>query len=375
MQAFNNTTISTLLAQSIIQAVIILFIFSPFSGAYAQNVPQREVKLGGIFDLSSAAGQQWGNTEKNAFLLAVEKFQEKNPGLKISYTLEDSAYSNERSVSALQKLVSVEGIKYILGPTWETFSAVLPICEKRRIICLAPSYNTAQFHNPDLKYVFSFWFEDAGYGTVHAGKMNASGYRRIAIFGNTSAYYDAIVDGLLDRLAVKPLLVERVMEKDKDFRALITRTPADIDAVGVFLLGDGQAQAFWKQWHELRKDRPDFFTDDAPLFFDPPLDLGKFGYNIYYSVTDLSGPELEEFNTAYKSRFGEVPAAPSGSVAFDAVSILLDCAGKFDPETDAVRDCIAETNGYAGASGTLSFSGGRTIKERHMKIEKLPLSR
>ena len=106
------------------------------------------IKIGGIFDLSSDAGAIWGNSEKDGFLLAIEDFKAAHPDTEIQYRLEDSAYSATASVSAFHKLTSIDGIRLIVGPTWEPFVAVMPLCQSRRVLCFAPSNFGPAFREP-----------------------------------------------------------------------------------------------------------------------------------------------------------------------------------------------------------------------------------
>lgn len=346
--------------------VTLLQFFSSLVLAQAQN----NLAIGGIFDLSGS-GSIWGKAERDGFFLAIEDF-ENTKNVKVRHAIEDSAYSNTTSVTALQKLTSVDDYKFIIGPTWEPFAAVIPVCESKKVICIAPSCNTAAFEDPKLHYSFTVWFDDRDYAAIHAQMINDSKLKRVALVGAISPYYDELVDILLKELNEKPVFVERVQPEEKHFRSIIAKIPEGLDGLVVFLLGDGSAQAFYKQWAELRKDRPHIFTDDAVKYLTPPLDLSKLKFKISYSAPDFSSAQLDEFNAQYKKKYGEVPQAPSASAAYDATKILLGCALQKRSQPEQVRDCISNTVNYHGKSGVLSFSGARGVKERKMKVYELP---
>ena len=329
------------------------------------------IVIGGIFDLSSGAGSVWGHAEQNGFSLAIADFEAENPGWTVGRRVEDSAYSNMRAVSALQKLAAVDGVRLLVGPTWEVFAAIMPVCEARHIVCIAPSYNSKAFDDVKLRYSFTAWFDEREYSRVHAEDVVRRGYRRLAVFGGISPYYDSLVEAFLAHPGVKPFAVERVPEGVRDFRSLIAKLPAGIDALAVFLLADGTAQSFFKQWAELRPDRPDILTDDAVLYFDPPFDLPGAGFHVSYSVPDLNSDRLAPFEKRYAERFGQPPGAPSAAVAYDSTRILLQCARENSSAPERVRDCVAAVSGYAGVSGTLTFGGSRGVKERKMVVMEL----
>lgn len=333
---------------------------------------QRTLTIGGIFDLSSGAGALWGRTEKNALNLAIRDFEQQHPEYRVQLKIEDSAYSNTQSVSALQKLTSLHGIRYLVGPTWEPFIATIPICEAKHVICMAPSSNSAAFEAPGLSWVFTLWFDEREYSRVHAEELNRRGIKRYGVIAGISPYYDSLSDAFLQTVQGRPIFIERTPPEVRDFRAVLAKLPRDLEALIVFLLGDGGAQAFYRQWAELRQDRPLIYTDDAPLYFDPALDLPALGFEVRYSAPDFHAARIQHFNQRYRETFGQDPAAPSGSVVYDGAAMLLDCARQFDPDTGKVRKCLADYPPHQGMSGIVSFAGGNRIKDRTMAI--LPLT-
>lgn len=348
-----------------------LILGSLFSTQESLADASQEISVAGIFDLSAGAGSVWGQTERNSFLLAIADFEAKYKDIKVKVTLEDSHYSNTDSVKAIQKLISVDKIKLFVGPTWEVFSAIIPVCEIRKAICFAPSHNSVEFDNNMLKYSFSAWFDEREYALAHANKLNSDNYKHTVLLTGTSAYYEALYVSMDSALKSKPVFSAKVLSDEKDFRSLITKIPSNVDSLAIFLLGDGAAQSFFKQWAEIRKDRPDVFTDDAVAYFDPPLNLKSLGFKVFYSAPELKSDLLEDYSRRYKERFGQEPASPSGPVAYDETMILLNCARDSLPDTEKVRNCVAKTENYRGVSGLISFGGKQTSTGRKMTVYKL----
>ena len=350
---------------------LIPFLLSGFlSSTVFSETPPKVLRIGGIFDLSSAAGSQWGAAERNGFLLAIEDFKKARPEIAVVSLIEDSAYSNRKATAALHKLHSVEGVSAVVGPTWEVFTSFVPVCESEHIICLATSANNAAFHRNRPHYSFSFWFAEQDYAEVLGSAMQKSSYSRIALFADTSSYYDVLVETMKSMLKERIVFTQRFQEGERDMRTAVVKTPKDVDALAVFLLGDGTAQSFFRQWLSLRRDRPDVYTDDALLYFDPPFDLAKFSSRIFYSVPDLPASQSAAFESKHERRFGSRPQAPSGAVAYDATFILLQCMEQSE-QVDKVRDCISAIQGYDGYSGSLSLSGTQSVRERRMKVLEL----
>ena len=329
--------------------------------------------IAGLFDLSGG-GAIWGKSERNAFDLAVQDFKERHPNIPVSALVEDSQYSSRQAVSALQKLISINKVQYLVGTTWETTAAIMPICEARKVVCISPSYHGREYYARPWRYNFSAWFEDKGYMTALVSELNERDVKRIAVFAAVTSYYDQLVDVFLAQSRQKPLIVERMALEERDFRSILARTPHDLDAVVMLLDNAGQIQAFLKQWAENRRDRPEIFTDDLIVYLEPPEDISRYGFTFFYSTPVFDEHKLAEFSARYQKAFGVRPEGSSAVVSYDETTILLECA-RTKRDVEAVRDCVAATNGYPGYSGTFSFAGGQTVRDRKIAARRLDYAR
>jgi len=327
------------------------------------------LSIGGIFDLSGG-GAIWGVDERNAFLLAVKDFESRNPGIKVEALVEDSQFSSKHTVTALQKLISVSKVNYVVGATWETTVPMMPICESRKVVCISPSYHGKEYYKHPGRYSFTAWFDDRGYSATIADEINRRGLKDVAVFAAITPYYDSLVDNLEQQLHAKPVRVERMVLEERDFRSMIVKMPKAVGGIVMLLDNAGQIQAFLKQWAELRPDRPPVFSDDLIVFLDPPDDIKRYGFEFRYSYPVFDEAAMAEFVSRYEQEFKAKPQASSASVSYDETMLVLECA-KRDPGVEAVRRCIADTAGYKGYSGTFSFGGGQTVTGRSMAIKGL----
>lgn len=235
----------------------------------AQASPHRELRIGGIFDLTGG-GALWGKTERNSFLLACEDFGKAHPEFTIVPTIEDSMFSSKQTVTALHKLVSINKLSSIIGATWETTVPMMPICEAKKVVCVSPSYHGKEYYERPWRYSFTAWFDDRGYSRALARQMNAAGYKKVAIFAALTPYYDSLVENFVSSSTSVIVTNQRMVLEERDLRSMITKVPTDVDAVLMLLDNAGQIQAFLRQWSELRKDRPPVFSDDLIIYLDPP---------------------------------------------------------------------------------------------------------
>lgn len=302
-------------------------------------------------------------------MLACKDFEKRNPEIKVQTTVEDSMFSSKQTVSAFHKLTSIDGISFIVGPTWETAVPMMPLCEAKHVVCIFPSYHSKEFYVRAWTFNFSAWFDDREYSSALAAKANEKGVKDMAIFAAITPYYDALVDTFTNKVKATVVANRRVVLDERDFRSMIVQVPADVSAILMLLDNAGQIQAFIKQWSELRKDRPVIFTDDLILYLQPPEDVRRSGFSFLYSFPVFDESLQKRFHDHFVSEYGEAPGGSSASVAYDETTLLLECM-KTSEGVTAVRDCVAATRDYKGFSGVLSFNGGQTVTDRVIGVRQ-----
>ena len=104
-----------------------------------------------------------------------------------------------------------------------------------------------------------------------------------------------------------------------------------------------------------------FFGGDG---WDSPetLKLGAIADGCFYTdhyAPHEPGPEAEGFLKAYQAKYNETPDAMA-VLGYDAARVMIDAikrAGKAEPK--AIRDALAATKDFPGASGTITIDANR----------------
>lgn len=338
-------------------------------GNLVAQEPPREIRIAGLFDLT-AGGAIWGKSERNAFLMACEDFTRDHPTVKVIPLVEDTMFSSRQTVTALQKVSSVDKVPYVVGATWETTVAMMPLCEAKRILCVSPSYHGKEYYARPWRYNFTAWFDDRDYAGALVNQINERGYNKIAIFAAITPYYDSLVEHLTPRAKGSIATTQRMVLDERDFRSMIARVPRDVDAIVMLLDNAGQIQSFLRQWSELRRDRPDIYSDDLIAYLDPPDDITAYGFTYFYSYPVFEQTRLQTFNDRYRATYKEQPQGSSAVVAYDETTLILSCAAR-SATVEATRECVATTRDYPGMSGVFSFNGGPTASGRTIGIKRL----
>ena len=81
-------------------------------------------------------------------------------------------------------------------------------------------------------------------------------------------------------------------------------------------------------------------------------------FSSHYSVDDPR-PAVQDFIKAYKAKYGKTPDAMA-ALGYDATQVMADAikrAGK--AESKAIRDALAQTKDFIGATGTITIDKNR----------------
>ncbi len=92
--------------------------------------------------------------------------------------------------------------------------------------------------------------------------------------------------------------------------------------------------------------------------------VGEAGEGMYFSGPDLSfsGGTYEKFLAAYQEKYGTAPISVFHAHAFDAANMIFACVeavavedgGSLHIGRQALRNCLYETSGFSGITGTLT---------------------
>lgn len=326
------------------------------------------IKVG---EFASLTGKEatFGTSAHEGTLLAIEQINEKGGvlGKKIELITEDDQTKAGEPANAVNKLISKDGVIAILGEVASSRSLeAAPICQQNKIPMISPaSTNPTVTQQGD--YIFRVCFNDTFQGGALAnfasGTLKA---KKVAIFTDVKSDYSK---GLAKNFKEKYLSsggkigVELDFNGgDKDFKGQLTTIKNDApDAI--FLPGYyNDVALICIQAKQLGMNIPIFGGDGWES--ESLITIGKDAMEGHYFSTHCSveqgTPEMISFVEAYKKRFnGKTPDAMA-VLGYDSALVLADSikrAGTTDGP--ALRDAIAATKDFAGASGKFYLNADR----------------
>lgn len=342
---------------------------------FSASTGKKELKIGVIVPLTGPRADA-GEYTQNAIKLAKEDIEKVSEGnIEPNFILEDSKYEAPVAVSAAQKLISIDKVKYIIGPFGSSeVLAVGPIAEKEKVLLLATAAQTEEISSLG-DYVFRL---------IHNTKQEAPIFAKFVsehMKGETlpflvlnTAVSDPYIKSFTPNFEVsgkKIGLIEKYDAKETDFKTHLLKikasNPADIFLVAVpkgagMILKQARALGMTSQFYNIGVEGPDLVKE-----------AGKYADGLYYSYSydsTSNEPAVSDFYNRYKTRFGTEPDAIAAN-AYDAAMLIYKCVMKDGESSDAVKRCLYQTKEYRGAGGTFSFDeNGDVIKPIFTKTIK-----
>ncbi|MBI3336093.1 ABC transporter substrate-binding protein [Candidatus Peregrinibacteria bacterium] len=330
-----------------------------FLTACAQQVTedQEPIKIGGAFALSDF-GAEWGEAELNGATLAIEEQNARGGirGRKVELVAEDTATNALKTVTATRKLIDIDQVEVMVGPTWfDSFAGPAPIADQEEVVMLTPSaaITAVQGDNPH-PYVFSTWFRSDEESREIARYLAKIGQKRIAFFFGLDPFWDDVSAKAREeaqKLGVEIVKDITVQGNDSDFRTMLTQLKKiEPDVILFGFNNKKQFAAFLKQRAEIYPNSPLFTTEYIEEFLDNP-DYAPLLAPMWYIA-----PKVEEsaFTKKYRDRFGKDPVF-SASNSYDATNMILEAFKLGKTTGPAIREFLAENMFETVTFGKLKF--------------------
>jgi branched-chain amino acid transport system substrate-binding protein len=326
------------------------------------------IKIGEFASLTGITAT-FGVSAHEGTLLGVEEINAAGGvlGKKLELLTEDDLSKAGEAATAVNKLISRDGVVAILGEVVSSRSLeAAPICQQSQIPMVSPaSTNPKVTETGD--YIFRVCFIDPFQGTVMANFASKTlKAKKVAIFKDVKSDYSLGLAKFFKEkfLANGGQIVSELdySAGDKDFKAQLTEIKsAEPDAV--FVPGYYTDVALiCIQAKQLNLTVPFFGGDgwESDQLIKIGQDAVEGNYFSTHYAPAVDTPQSKNFVAAYEKRFdGKVPDAMA-ALGFDSVSILAD-AIKRAGTTDGpkLRDALAATKDFPCVTGITSINPHR----------------
>jgi branched-chain amino acid transport system substrate-binding protein len=333
--------------------------------AFAEDV----LKIG-VFEPLTGANAAGGAEELDGIRLAQGLYPTVKAGGKTYKTvlkIADNKSDKVEAANAGQSLVDRDKVQVILGSWGSGLSmAAGPIFMAAKVPAIGLSC-TNPLVTKGNPYYFRVCFIDPFQGTVMAtyAKKNLNAKKAVIIreisndysVGLAKYFTDSFVKLTGDKHAILGTL--NYNTGDQDFSAQLTQVKS-LKADVIFAPGNYTESALIiKQARELGIKTP--FLGGDTWEINEFITVGKASVegavlSTFFDNDAPLTPNSKTFVTAYKKKFGKLPSG-TAVLGFDGYLLALDAvkrAGSIDPSK--IRDAIAASNKFPGASGYVTFT-------------------
>lgn len=354
----------------IIVIVVGVLIYSSQRSAEPQE--KGMIKIGAILPLTGDIADI-GQDQKNAVNLAIEEFKD----LDIRLTFEDDQLLADKAVTAAQKLINVDKVDALVGPSWSAAAlAVAPIAEQNKVTLISPSASTPSL-TPAGDYIFRVFPADDELVKRMAeftfGNLNI---KKAAVFygsANDSFVQERnYVKDEFGELGGKIVIEEAFKTGDKDFRTQLLKIKNSEAEAIFFSAFPAETGIFLKQIRELDINLPLLSLDSVVENKDVLETAQEASEGVIYLVPQKpDNKEYTEFVSVYKEKYGKEPA-PYTLEAYDAVKLIIKAIISSDGTKKDIKDKLYQVGqNYTGASGEITFDeNGDVHKDYILKTIK-----
>jgi branched-chain amino acid transport system substrate-binding protein len=344
------------------------------------------IKIGGTYNLTGDMASL-DVPAANGSKLAVKEINAAGGvlGRQIDYILYDGKTDSATNANIATQLVSSDKVVAIVGNTdSDSALAIGPIAQKAGIPYLTSGATSPKLPDQVGNMMFLEPFGDnvqAAAGAEFAyNKLNAK--TCWLLWDKGTEYTTLLAKYFKERyteLGGQILLEDTYTQGDTDFSAQITRLKAlnpQPDFLYAAALQASDAGALAKQIRDAGITLPLMGGDG----YDGPELVGVGGQaaeNVYFTTHAMMDPvngtdKVKAFIKAYNAEYGHDPESAFAALGYDAIYLMADAikrAGSTDPA--AIRDALANTKGFEGVTGTITYNPPSRIPQKTVAIIKI----
>ena len=322
----------------------------------------------GVIQSLTGPGETYGNAALNGIQLAVDEINEAGGvlGRQIEITAEDGKCNGTDALTAYTKLVDVDEVSIILGPSCsgELLGFASRVDDDEVVVLSGLTSNPAITTAGD--YIFRNVFSDADVGKRLAEVIINEGFNEVGVMGEATDYIEGVRTEFANNyepLGGTILAAERYTSEETDFSAGLTRVLADDPPALVLLAQSEFAQGtLYKQAREQGYEGQMFAVEpgQAKTVLEIAGDAAEGAIGVLVPQDLEYNPAGVELTEKYIEKHGSISLHYYIGSSYDTVHIIAGCIEEAGSETDtaAIRDCLYAIDGdnqYSGAIGTYGF--------------------
>lgn len=310
----------------------------------------------------------WGQSEKNALDMEVEKINNKGGvlGKKIQLISYDTRGDATEGVNATKRLVS-DGVCSIIGPGQSGVAiAMTSVTEPAKVPFIAtsatnPKVTVNDKTNKVNKYAFRTCFIDPFQGTVAAQfAVKELKLKTAAVIYDVGSDYSSYLGKYFttefEKQGCKIVANEAFRSGELDFRAVLGKIKETNPDIIFIPTQQKEASLIMKQSADLGI-KTKFIGGDGWASPDLVTLGGSAVEGSYFvNIASLEDPDIQGFIKDYKDKFKQEPVMPNPVLAIDALDAIIDAIQKTNSTDSAkIAEQLEKTKDLQAMTGKLTI--------------------
>ncbi|RMG40735.1 MAG: ABC transporter substrate-binding protein [Candidatus Dadabacteria bacterium] len=343
---------------------LVFWLLMPATYLWAAD-QDKSVTVGVILPLTGE-GAFWGKNARNAITMAVEDVNKAGGinGRPLRVAIEDGRCNGRDSLTAFNKLVTVDRVKVVIGEICSTASmAMAPIAQRKKIVMITPCSE-----GPGITkvgdYIFRTWSPNNRQGRIMADfTFDQLKIKRVAVLSILNDFGKPLADAFISRFKERGGKITYHAEyssSSADMRSEVLRIKQSNPGAVYMATYPADGLTALRQIKALKLDVKILGSSglDTADFYKQAGTLadGMFIPTVIDTTTD-------EFRRRYSEKFGgSWPGINScAGVAYDDMQIIAAALREVGNNPADIRSYIAAIKDMPGVSGPISFDAEGNI--------------
>ena len=332
--------------------------------------PGETIKMGYIAPITGD-NAIYGLASK-AVQLAVDEFNEQGGihGFKIELFIGDSQGTANVGIPVAEELIKINKVLFLIGDSLSAVSlAIAPMADQAKVIMISPGSTNKDLPNKG-KFIFRTIMNDSTQAIVFAKYLaTVENVKTASVLYVDNAYSKGLAMdfwGEFEKEGASVVAVEVVDPGTRDFKPQLRKIMEKKPEVLYLPNYTADIAAMIKQAKEIGLKAKIYSTESFATHEIFNLAGDSANGVIFTDMADVSESQAARaFYAKYQAKWGGPPEGLYGANAYDAANIILNAlkqrsskslSGELNIDRDQLRDFIAVTKDYNGASGGITFT-------------------
>ncbi|MBW3004157.1 ABC transporter substrate-binding protein [Candidatus Woesearchaeota archaeon] len=330
---------------------------------------KQTIKIG-VVGTMTGVGSYLGQQELRGLEIAKEEINTRGGinGKMVEFVVEDSEAQPAKAVTAVNKLINLDGVRFIIGDSWsETTGTMVPVTNEAGVLLISPVCILDTVSQDDLFFRTVPTINDM-MDVLAEYAYNEMGSRRVGVLRSETSFGKEHVKHFresFEELGGEIVAEEGFVLTQKDVHSEIIKVNEEQPDTIFNLHASGPTLGLlMKQAKELDVDvkwLASFGAENAQLLKDYSEVAEGLTYPYVYD-TDSKEQSISGFIQKYKDRYNELPDF-SAATSYDAMMVLATAIEKVGENPYDAKQYLLNAKGFKGGSGVFSFDKNGDVEK------------